>query len=209
VSEAHARLSETLSTTKCGSGPTPAYLTGHDVQFYRTDAYLARSVVEFLSVGLRAGQPIVVVATEQHRQDFAEGLRAKGVDPDELYSGRLAIWLDARETLASFMEGPTPNRELFMATVGNVFERVLNKRYYLVVRGYGEMVDLLYKDGNCEGAVGVEALWNELSERYKYSLLCGYSVDNFLQEPAVDGFRRICNHHTHALPLEPMDGQAA
>ena len=209
MSEALARLSETLSTTKCGPGPTPAYLTGHDVQFYRTDAYLTRSVVEFLSVGIRAGQPIVVIATEPHRKAFAEGLRAKGVDPDELYSGRIAVWLDARETLASFMEGPTPNPELFRATVGNVFEKVLNKRYYLVVRGYGEMVNLLYNDGNCDGAVQVEALWNELAERYKYSLLCGYSVDNFLHAPGVDGFRRVCDHHTHALPLEPMDGQAA
>jgi hypothetical protein len=202
-------LAETLSTTKCGPGPTPAYLAGHDVQFYRTDAYLTRSVVDFLSVGIRAGQPIVVIATEAHRNAFVDALRAKGVDPDELYCGRVAIWLDARETLASFMEGPTPNRELFMATVGNVFEKVLNKRYYLVVRGYGEMVDLLYRDGNCEGAVLLEQLWNELADRYKYSLLCGYSVDNFPQEAGVDGFRRVCDHHTHALPLEPMDGQAA
>ena len=58
-------------------------------------------------------------------------MRERGLDTDELFSGRLAVWLDAHETLASFMEGALPSRELFMATVGSVFERLLNKRSYL------------------------------------------------------------------------------
>jgi hypothetical protein len=98
---------------------------------------------------------------------------------------------------------------MFLATVGRVFERLLDKRYYLIVRGYGEMVDLLWKDGNTEGAILLEQLWNELANRYKYSLLCGYSVDNFLHEAGLDGFRRVCDHHTHALPLEGASERVA
>ncbi|HEY5062978.1 MAG TPA: MEDS domain-containing protein [Gemmatimonadaceae bacterium] len=209
MSETHVRLAKTISETACGVGPTRAGLPGHDVQFYRSDAYLTRAVVDFLAAGVRVGQPIIVIATESHRHAFAEGLRRNGLDMDQLFTDRLAVWLDARQTMACFMEGRLPDRELFMATVGSEFEKLLNKRHYLVVRGYGEMVDLLWKDGNRDGAILLEQLWNELADRYKYSLLCGYSVDNFLHEAGVDALRQVCNHHSHALPLEPFDQPAA
>jgi hypothetical protein len=184
-------------------------MPGHDVHFYRSEPSLVRSVVSFLADGVRAGQPIVVIATPEHQRLFSEGLAAQGLDLNELYSGRLAVWLDARDTLASFMEGRTPNRELFLATIGSVFERLINKRSYLIVRGYGEMVDLLWKDGNTEGAIQVEQLWNDLADQYSYSLLCGYSVENFFMAGGVDGFRRVCTHHTHALPLDESDEHVA
>jgi MEDS: MEthanogen/methylotroph, DcmR Sensory domain len=197
-----SQLEQTLAESNRVHGPTRAGMTGHDVHFYRSEASLVRSVVNFLADGVRAGQPLVVIATPEHQRLFSDGLRARGLDIDELYSGRLAVWLDARDTLACFMEGGCPNRELFMATIGSVFERMINKRSYLIVRGYGEMVDLLWKDGNREGAILLEQLWNDLADRYAYSLLCGYCVENFFMAGGVDGFRRVCGQHTHALPMD-------
>lgn len=209
MKESHIHLAKTLAETSCELGCTPPGIAGHDVQFYRTDEYLIESVVGFLSEGIRAGQPIIVIATEPHRRALVEGLRNRGLDPDKLYSGQLSVWLDARETLNAFMESSTPNRELFYATVGSVFEGLVEKRYYLVVRAYGEMVDLLYKDGNSEAAILVEQLWNELANQYKYSLLCGYCMDNFLHDAGIEGFKRICDHHRGALPIESEEKYVA
>ncbi|HJP85016.1 MAG TPA: MEDS domain-containing protein [Gemmatimonadaceae bacterium] len=209
MKESHIHLAKALAETSCELGCTPPGIEGHDVQFYTSDKYLIESVVRFLSDGIRAGQPIIVIATEQHRRAFVEELQKRGLDPDKLYSGQLSVWLDARETLNAFMESSIPNRELFYATVGSVFERLVEKRYYLVVRAYGEMVDLLYKDGNAEGAILVEQLWNELANHYKYSLLCGYCIDNFLHEAGVEGFKRVCDHHRAALPIETEEKYVA
>jgi hypothetical protein len=184
------------------AGKTPAGLTGHEVQFYGSEPFLVQSVVDFLASGLRAGQPLVVIATEPHRHAFSAALRAQGLDTEAYLGSHEAVWLDARETLAAFMEGARPNAELFKATVGRVFEKVLNKRSYLVVRGYGEMVNLLWKDGNDEGAIQLERLWNELATKYAFSLLCGYALDGFLKDSGVERFRRVCGEHSHALPLE-------
>ncbi|HEX4684100.1 MAG TPA: MEDS domain-containing protein [Gemmatimonadaceae bacterium] len=205
----HLHLINVIQDADRPAGPTPAATVGHDVAFYRTDEYLTRAVVDFLCSGVKAGQPLIVIATEPHRDAFMVALRARGLDPDELMSGREAVWLDARETLNAFMEGGIPDRDLFMATVGSVFERILRKRHYLIVRGYGEMVDLLAKDGNVEGAVLLEALWNELAEKYSYSLLCGYSLNNFLHETGAQGLRRICEHHSHTLPVEQINEASA
>ena len=181
-------LAEVLRNSK-SVRPTPAGLTGHDVAVYQSDDALVESVADFLCDGIRVGQPIIVIATRAHRAAMLMKLRSRGCDPDELLAGRVAVWLDARETLDSFMEGDLPSRELFMATVGSVFERLLDKRNYLIVRAFGEMVDILWKGGNKEGALALEQLWNGLANRYKYSLLCAYSVDNFLNETGSEEFR--------------------
>jgi PAS domain S-box-containing protein len=179
-----------------------AWATGHDVQFYDTEEYLYDVVGEFLRDGVKTAQPIIVIATPAHRKAFKERLRADRVDVDELVEGRDTVWLDARETLSAFMEGSQPNRDLFRATVGAVFDRVLKDRKYLVVRAYGEMVDLLWKDGNIEGAIALEELWNELAIQYSFSLLCAYSMGNFFKEAHTHSFLHICSQHGRAIPTE-------
>ncbi len=198
----HLELLKALDEAVPVVDQTPGGIVAHDVQFYRTDGYLIRAVADFLAAGLEAGQPAVVIATEPHRRAFLTELQSRGLHTEDVFSGHEAHWLDARDTLDCFMEGRHPNRELFMATVGNVFERVLRKRNYLVVRGYGEMVDLLWRDGNTDGAIVLEALWNELAAKYSFSLLCGYSLENFLHESGAQALRRVCAHHTGALPME-------
>jgi hypothetical protein len=66
-------LAKVVAEALCKSGPTPAGVAGHDVQFYRTDEYLTKAVVSFLADGLRAGQPIIVVA------DYVVGALALGM----------------------------------------------------------------------------------------------------------------------------------
>ena len=96
-----------------------------------------------------------------------------------------------------------------MATVGSVFEKLLDKRQYLLVRAFGEMVDLLWKDGNADAAIRLEELWNELATKYQYSLLCGYSVDNFLHDAGAAAFRRVCDYHTNARLLDDLQQNVA
>ena len=204
MSDIEIQLAKAMADVPCYAGPTPAGLTGHAVQFYRTDAFLTKAVVEFLADGVTAGQPILVVATEAHRRAFAEGLRAKGLDPDSGFGDRRAVWLDAHETVPSFMKGSLPDRELFMTNVVRLFEELIDKRNFLVIRWYGEMVDVLWKDGKTEAAILVEQYCNELAARYRIALLCGYAVENFLHDEGIAGFRSVCANHEHALPLEAI-----
>jgi len=175
------------------------WASGHDVRFYEDDAYLCTAVSAFLADGIRSTQPIIVIATAAHRREFAAQLRLKGLNVDALHPGD-SIWLDAHETLSAFMEGPMPNADLFMATVGNVFEKALANRRYLVVRAYGEMVDMLWRQGKSEGAIALENLWNDLARRYAFSLLCAYSKESMLAHSPEGGIDRICACHSRVLP---------
>jgi PAS domain S-box-containing protein len=180
--------------------PTRPWTTGHNVQFYEDERFLFSSVSAFVTEGLEASQPILVIATEAHRRGIEAEIRRTGSRADA--DGHEVVWLDARETLAAFMEGGVPNRELFEATVGNVVDRLMDKRSYIVVRAYGEMVDLLWKDGNIEGAIALEDLWNGLAGKYRFNLLCAYSMGNFFKETHAHAFGQICNAHGRVAPTE-------
>ena len=166
----------------------------HDVQFYDDDFALTASVGRFLAEGLRAAQPCIMIATPTHCRAFNAYLKTLGVDVDALHSSQM-VCLDARETLSAFMEGNVPNAELFQATVGNVFERLVDNRRYVTVRAYGEMVDVLWRDGKTDAAIKLEQLWNELARKYSFSLLCAYDKSGV----ADADIGRISDVHTHVV----------
>src|SRR4051812_44765238 len=113
---------------------TSSWLAGHDVQFYENDAFLVDSVTRFLAEGAQVGQPGIVIATPAHRRAFEDALVSRGADVEELARNNDMVFLDAQETLTSFMQGGRPDRDLFNATVGSVFEKVVRDRRYVIVR---------------------------------------------------------------------------
>ena len=64
------------------------------------------------------------------------------------------------------------------------------------------MTDLLARQGNLDGSIRLEELWNELAETYTFSLLCAYSLGAFSEDTHDAALRAICNQHAHVLPTE-------
>ena len=83
---------------------------------------------------------------------------AAGIDVDRARSAGALTWLDARELLGTFMRGGTPDRERFMASLDALLEQSRRGDPHADVCAYGEMVDLLWKDGNADGAILLEAI---------------------------------------------------
>lgn len=178
-----------------------SWASAHEVHFYPSESSLVGVVTTFLSDGIRSGQPLVVITTGAHRR--AIEARLQQLHPE--YQAREAetVWLDARDTLAALMEGPMPSAELFHATVGNVFERLMASRSYLVIRAFGEMVDLLWQDGNPDGAIALEKLWNALASRYAFNLLCAYERAHFDDVDEKTGYHRVCAMHERVWAPPP------
>jgi hypothetical protein len=176
----------------------PIYDHHHAVQFYGDDGSLFITVAGFLSQGFVDGHPAIVIATESHGTAILAHLRAGGFDVDKARATRNLVVLDARETLDGFMDRGMPHRQRFEATVGKLIAEVLDGRKdRVLIRAYGEMVDVLWKQGNSEAAIRLEAFWNRLAQRYGFALLCGYSVDNFYKQ--TKGFEAVCREHTHII----------
>jgi signal transduction histidine kinase len=170
----------------------------HSVQFYESSDYLCTLVARFVAEGLRMGEPAVLIATEAHRAGFAAQLRRLGIDPDEAP----ITMLDARETLSVFMDGDTPNEGRFHMAVGSVLEQRCGGDARIRIRAYGEMVDLLWRDGNPDAALHLEKMWNGLAGFYTFTLLCAYPINNFYKESHSGMFEAICRAHGRVMPTE-------
>jgi len=188
----------------------PIYDHHHAVQFYGDEDSLFTTVAGFLSQGFVDGHPAIVIATPDHRSSILDYLRGRLIDVEEAQRTGSLILLDAQQTLDRFMRGGTPDPIRFEDSVGKLIGSVLEGREdRVLIRAYGEMVDVLWREGKSDAAIRLEMLWNKLAQRFGFALLCGYSMGNFYKE--TKGFEAICREHTHVVaPLAeaPAGGRA-
>src|SRR6185369_9435713 len=158
----------------------------------------------FLSAGLRDRSAIAVIATPEHRKKFCEYLEQQGSAFRQAVESGGFVQLDAAELLQDLMDGDVPNPERFTNQVGALIEGVRGGDR--TVFAYGEMVDLLWRQGNCEGAVRLEELWNELARTHRFNLLCAYPMNGFYKETHYRSFDQICQNHSAVIPTKRYMG---
>jgi len=175
----------------------------HAVQFYQDPDSLCRIVGEFIGAGVEQGEPALVIATPTHTAAIDACLHLRGLDVDELKRLGDYVTMDARETLGTFMINSLPSPSAFGHNLGEALKLVSRGREKTTVRAYGEMVDLLWKDGLEAAAIRLETLWNQLANTHDFKLLCGYSMGNFYKGAALE---EIKGQHSH---LTSESGQHA
>src|SRR6185503_7961439 len=104
-----------------GDGGPPASTHQHDcehlVQFYDDDAFLVRSVADYIGVALRGGEGAVLIATPAHRDAIEQRLNAAQISVGMAQSRGQYIAVDAAETLSKFMVCGSPDESLFRGNV--------------------------------------------------------------------------------------------
>ncbi len=166
--------------------------TEHVVQFYEKDPYLLDTLATYLRTGYDSGEPLLVIATGPHREGLEERLTAGGFDVAGALEERRYLALDAAETLSKFMVNGRPDGRLFAEVVGGALRRATAPGEPTRVRAFGEMVGLLWADGNRDAAVRLEQLWNDLASTHDFSLLCAYPIAGFSDEDHGKPFLEIC-----------------
>ena len=180
----------------------------HVVQFYERDDDLVRLVVGYLAAAVRDGDAVVVVARPDHRAAFLDGLAAAGVDTEQAHADGRLTSLDARETLARFMTDDGIDAAAFDAAVGGVVRAAGAGAGGRPVRAYGEMVALLWEEGDVAGAVELERLWNELGEALPFSLFCAYPTEMVADPQAAEAFAEVCHLHSDVVAGAPSPADA-
>jgi signal transduction histidine kinase len=172
----------------------------HFVQFYETDKFLLDSLGGFIGKGLAEGDACIVVATQAHRAGLDERLPSHGPDSDAARAGGRYVALDAAETLSKLMVDGSPEPGRFAEVIGGIIARaaVGHQR----VRIFGEMVALLWAEGNCDGALRLEELWNDLSKTRPFLLFCAYPMKDFGGEAHAVPLGRVCASHSRVIPAE-------
>ncbi len=169
----------------------------HAVQFYGAESSLFTTVAGFLSEGLIAGQPAVVIATPTHVDGICGQLRDRLIDVDEARRAGDLVILDAEEMLSLFMVNGEPDPALFDRNVGGLIRQTIGGDSRTVLRAYGEMVDILWKQGQPDAAIKLEILWNTLADKHRFALLCGYAMGSFYKQPKHAA--EVVEQHSHVV----------
>lgn len=168
----------------------------HFLQIYEDNpAYLA-ALEAYVSGGIHFGDGVIVIATAQNRKALENRLYALGIDLGAAIEQDRYIALDAEETLAKFMVKGWPDKELFTKIVTTLLKRAgANGRR---VRAFGEMVVLLWTQGDIAATVRLEHLWEDICDKEKFSLFCAYPKECFTQKNQAS-IKAICSAHTRMI----------
>jgi PAS domain-containing protein len=188
------------------AGPT----SGHAVQFYETDSSLIEVLGSQLSSALEAGDTVIVIATKKHRDGLREELASRNMNFQAGAQAGRYIEFDAAECLRNFMVNGLPDKKKFENTIGSIVgraEAAVKPGNRLVL--FGEMVALLWAEGNKDATTRLEELWNDLAQAHTFHLLCGYPISAFDRSDHRRHFFNICGEHTHINPAESYPDQGS
>lgn len=169
----------------------------HLVQIYDNEEILLSSIEGFITSGINSSDSVIIIATDDHLDLLEERLRNSGFGVNTLKQTDQYIPLSAEKTLAKFMVDGWPNEELFMETVRDLLIRARGENQRQV-RAYGEMVALLWAQGNGGATVHLEHLWNKFCATESFCLFCAYPKAGFTQDP-VRSIEHICCTHTKVI----------
>lgn len=172
----------------------------HFVQFYEDDSILLDTIDGFIGLGLVAGDGAIVIARQPRLAAIEKRLRARGIDLAEAMTSGQYIPLDANETLSKFIVKGWPDRTLFEATITAAIKRASknNRR----VRAFGEMVAILWEEGNQAATIRLEKLWNDLLKAETFSLFCAYPKHGFTPEGCSRSLVDICREHSRVISTD-------
>ena len=187
----------------CQAIATDPHAGDHVVQLYEDERLLASAIGPFLSTGLARWDGVVVVATTPNWMLLASGLQDRGIDVAAAIEQRQLVVRDATDLLTTFMVDGMPDAARFHDRVGGLVREMVAR--YPRVRIYGEMVNLLWVEGQVPAAIRVEELWNDLAKTHAFSLFCSYRMDGFDRALYQGTLQDLCRTHSHTFPVEDSD----
>jgi len=164
-------------------------VSAHAVQFYE-ESVLIESLSELVGASLAAGGSSIVVATSERHRQLIENLSANSIDMARTMAEGRFVRLDARATLDKFMVQGSPDRQRFLEAFEPAIDRAKRalKSRSAKVSAFGEMVAILWAEGNHKAAIELEHLWNEVVQRHSLNLRCAFPGGNFDQKSYAERF---------------------
>lgn len=175
---------------------------GHIVQLYQDEDFHGEAISHFAAEGIARGESIILVATKPHWKNISRRLKSKGLDSDELFRRGQLTLLDADATLAKFMAGNDPDGSIFKPFAKQTIAKARAAGSYPRVRWWGEMVNVLYVNGNSRGSHRLEQFFDEVAHEESIAIFCSFLMDKFDPRIYEEAFGNLCRTHSHVIPAD-------
>ncbi len=170
----------------------------HSVHIYENEELLVTRLCAIIATSLRLGDSALIIATAGHREQLVKALEQVGIDTRSCARDGRYTMFDARQLLSTFMLDGMPDTNLFRQSIGSVLldarRRADSRSQGLIA--FGEMVALLWQEGNKAAALKLEELWNSAMRDVTFHLHCAYPRDGF---NATGDINSVHDLHTHVV----------
>jgi hypothetical protein len=174
----------------------------HIVQLYQDQQFLNRAVCRFAAGAIANGEGVILVPTAAHWEAFRPRLEAEGVDVQAAQGrGQLTV-VDADELLPRFMKDAMPDAPVFLGLAAEVIANARGETRYPKVRWWGEMVNVLWEQGNVAASMSLEDQFDRLAHQHEIAIFCSFVMDNFNSEVHSRLLPRLGQNHSHLIPVE-------
>jgi MEDS: MEthanogen/methylotroph, DcmR Sensory domain len=174
----------------------------HIVQLYQDQQFLNRAVCRFAAGAIANGEGVILVPTAAHWEAFRPRLEAEGVDVKGAQAqGQLTI-VDADELLPRFMRDAMPDAPVFLGLAADVIAHARGQDRYPKIRWWGEMVNVLWEQGNVAASMSLEDQFDRLAKHQEIAIFCSFVMDNFNNEVHSRLLPRLGQNHSHLIPVE-------
>lgn len=170
----------------------------HFCQLHKTPQTLAESVAQFISSGLKHVERVVIIAAPAHVELIVADLTQQEWDCDAFSASGQLVIIDAHQTLDEFMRDGMPDWKLFRKTIRGILDCAPPTGIGRT-RAYGEMVNILWHQGNSAAAIKLEEYWNELAKECDFSLFCCYLLDGLDDRSYAGPLHDIGRTHSDVL----------
>ena len=164
----------------------------HFLQVYESDDVLIDSLEAYVCAGIVKGDGVVIVATEAHLISLNERLE-RVFNVKKLMADKQFIPLNADIILEMILVHDTIDEQKFMLLINDILSMVRQNKENRI-RVYGELVAILWRQGNRNAVLTLEKLWDKLCKTGAISLFCAYPKDGFSQDE-INSIQEICHCH--------------
>jgi CheY-like chemotaxis protein len=172
----------------------------HAAQFYEDELFLHRGIVTYFGEPIRQGHHTVMISRRRTFDAVVAQLRATR-DPALVEGAGRIVFVEVEKAVDGFMDGTRPDpvrvEQGFIDLIAQV--RGADEAPLWI---YGEMADVLCRQGNHAAARSLEELWNAHFPDPAFKVLCGYAIEDFDRDGQAHTFKAICRAHTRVIPTE-------
>ncbi|PSJ16056.1 MEDS domain-containing protein [Nitrosomonas supralitoralis] len=178
--------------------PAPRH---HIVQVCENEISQADILTDFIKDGLLKGEAVIVIVNIVLRKTIISKLSLAGLHLQNFKDNSQIKFLDTDFLISSlFIDGAIEKQTFHKLCALPLYEAQLKFRK---ARAFGDLVDVLWKNGQQVAALMLEEMFNNLYNREKVAILCIYLLNSLDSNNLEGALERICKYHTHSIPIIP------
>lgn len=172
---------------------------GHIVQLYQDTDFYGEAISVFAAEGLARGESVILVATLPNWENISGRLERKGFRIPDLFDRGQLTFLNADDMLPRFMRSGLPDGKIFKPLAHETIQKARRGGMYPRVRWWGEMVNVLYVDGDIEASNALEHVFDEIAHEATIPVFCSFLMDKYDPHIYEHAFGNVCNTHSHVV----------